>query len=168
MESGHLSPTSPKAVPVTDYVSPADCSKQLKRDLRATFPSTRFALRLKGGTCTVTWTDGPSVDLVDDLAGRYQSLRFDGSTDSESSVHATMPDGRRSTLGYVFCHRDLSDCFVGRLINAVALYWGGDVQRITADEYRRGRGPRRVRADLPLDWQTAIYQAAADRRSVIR
>lgn len=58
----------------------------LRKELRVTFPGTKFSVRMSTGTghgwLWVSWTDGPSTRAVETITARYVSSRFDGMTDS--------------------------------------------------------------------------------------
>lgn len=51
----------------TRTISPQDCSKMIKRALKAGFPLTTFSVRYKsysmGHSIDVSWTDGPTEKL---------------------------------------------------------------------------------------------------------
>lgn len=93
-----------------ETLTPAVSSRQLKKELETTFPGVKFSVRLGRGSmctdnCSVSWTDGPTTDEVEAVAGRYQGKTFDGMTDSTVYLETPIP----SALGYVNVHRNFSE-----------------------------------------------------------
>ena len=52
-----------------------DAAAQVRKDLRAAFPGTKFSVRMATGTAAayidVAWTDGPNDDMVRNVTDRY-------------------------------------------------------------------------------------------------
>lgn len=161
-------------------VSPAESSKLLKAALRKRFPATTFSVRIRNyNTCDVTWTDGPTVALVDEIVRPFEGKGFDGMTDSTFYKDATLPDGRPSGLGLINTRRTISARFARRLVPAIAAYYGIPVAPDVIETEKGGRGwelwlngvPmgfRMIRADGAPDWGTAVYRASNDRQTVTR
>lgn len=97
------------------YLTPAETSRILKKDLRATFPGVKFSCKLSGsyGTICISWTDGPEEHVVYDYAcAGYKTKSFDGMTDSTVySKKTIVVDGEdcESGAGYIFTRRERSD-----------------------------------------------------------
>lgn len=96
------------------YLTPAETSRILKKDLRATFPGTKFSVKLSGsyGTICISWVDGPDEQAVYDYAcAGYKTKSFDGMTDSTVYSQKTIDvDGEACESGasYIFTRRDRS------------------------------------------------------------
>lgn len=62
----------------------------IRSALRRTFPGVPFSVRMARGTACgwidVSWTDGPTSDMVGQVTDRFESSRFSGMDDS---YHAT-------------------------------------------------------------------------------
>jgi hypothetical protein len=99
-----------------EYVSVTDTAKMLREALRRNWPGVKFSVRSKsyagGASITVSWHNGPSGKMVDQVAQRYHGADFDGMVDLKSSVEQILvaADGtiRRVRFGadYVFCRRE--------------------------------------------------------------
>lgn len=78
---------------ITD-ISTKDTAAMLRSALRAAYPGVRFSVRMDHGTAygwiSVTWEDGPTMSEVSELAGRYQSRRFDRQDDSYRTMPTTL------------------------------------------------------------------------------
>lgn len=94
------------------WIDAALAAKLLRKDLASAFPEVKFSVRVSrysgGSSLSVRWQAGPSSKLVDVIAQRYAGARFDGMTDSETSIYDER-DGERVQYGskYVHCYRDL-------------------------------------------------------------
>lgn len=76
----------------------AETAKLVRQALKANFPQVRFSVRSNtysgGASIDVHWTDGPTEDQVDAVAGRYEGAGFDGMIDLKySCYHYELPDG---------------------------------------------------------------------------
>lgn len=68
----------------------------LRGELAREFPGVRFSIRRARGTAygyvDVSWNDGPTDAAVSEITRMYEGTRFDGMTDSESSVRHVAAD----------------------------------------------------------------------------
>lgn len=103
----------------TRYLSTAETAKLMRKALQKAFPdlpksffSVRSSVYSGGSSIRVSWTDGPSTKLVDEVVWPFKSTSFDGMTDSTIYIptELELPDGTkaRSGAGYVFTSRELS------------------------------------------------------------
>lgn len=64
----------------------ADSNRLMKKALKVAFPGTKFSCRMSRGTgygnVHVDWTDGPTVEQVQEVTRRFEGQGFDGMTDS--------------------------------------------------------------------------------------
>lgn len=56
------------------YVSDKDKAKEIRKELKAAFPETKFSVTSKGNI-SIKWVDGPSQEAVKEIAGKYESIR---------------------------------------------------------------------------------------------
>ena len=147
----------------------AESAKLLKQALAQRFPSTRFSVRLSRGTaygnCHVSWTDGPTVKVVDAVAAPFEGAGFDGMTDSTIYYKAYLPDGRRSGLRMILTERKISPALARKCAAQVADYYGLPLPEITEDNagyWQVKHDGGWVREDIREYWSTLIYQAAGD------
>jgi hypothetical protein len=163
-------------------LSDKETAKVIRSLLRATFPTTTFSVRCGRGagvsSVRISWTDGPTAARVDSLVGAFEAGSFNGMTDSYDYDRDSFLniDGvmYRPGTRFIFTERTLSVSLVNRCIAQVTEFWGGvDVVPVAvesswgwalADDMSR----KPVRADLDLDWSTAIYRAAANRETYTR
>jgi hypothetical protein len=157
--------------------SAPESAKALKAALRAAFPATTFSVRLSRGTgygmCGVTWTDGPSVKLVEAVVAPFVGEGFDGMTDGSYGIDGRLPDGHRTGLRLINTGRLLSARFVRRLVQAIAEYWGGvevipDVIEHAGGSWSLTNGWSSPRPGIGQAWYDLIHRAAQDRQSVTR
>lgn len=85
-------------------------SGNLRELLKRNFPGVKFSVRKSGSSDTVdiTWTDGPTRKMVDDIAGQFEGRRFNGMEDCEEIVSSDFTD-LFGSLGYVFTEREYSE-----------------------------------------------------------
>lgn len=92
--------------------SSAAASKNLKLELKHTFPGVKFSVVKRSCTYSysldVEWNDGPAYEAVDKIANKYQHSDFDGMTDSDvprNNLWNKVFGGAR----FVFCRRKESE-----------------------------------------------------------
>lgn len=85
-------------------------SGNLRELLKRNFPGVKFSVRKSGSSDTVniTWTDGPTRKMVDEIAGQFEGRRFNGMEDCEEIVSSDFTD-LFGSLGYVFTEREYSE-----------------------------------------------------------
>ena len=113
-----------------NYAPAPESLKLLKATLRKAFPATKFSTHLHRGTAygyaSVSWTDGPSVELVDRVVSPFEGSHFNGMEDIEEYTRALLPDGRESGLRGVSTSRTISPAFARRLLAQVVAYYKPD------------------------------------------
>lgn len=117
------------------YISPADTAKLVRKALKASFPSTTFAVRTKvysgGASISVSWTDGPLTEQVEHVAGQFAGASFDGMTDMKT-YHTDYLVGEntikaiRYGADFVFCTRHISKQLGERALRYVRAQCGND------------------------------------------
>ena len=90
---------------MTEYISPIETAKLVRKALKREFPSTKFSVRTDqysgGSSIRVNWADGPTQSSVTAVAKAYQGGGFDGMIDMQyRSEHWLMPDG---TVFHAYC-----------------------------------------------------------------
>lgn len=99
----------------THHYSCAETAQFLRQALKRAFPGTRFSVRSKvysgGASINISWWDGPTTAMVDNIVQPYAAGRFDGMIDMAYSVsHWLLPDGslriasNPGTLGQKGCN----------------------------------------------------------------
>jgi hypothetical protein len=135
-----------------EWIDTADCAKLIRKALKREFPTAKFSVRSSryagGSSVDVSWTDGPTSEAVNKVAGIYGGADFDGMVDLKTSCQAWLePDGTathafsggqgstnperygdapsansrlvRFGADYVICQRTLSPEFEGRIIEHI-------------------------------------------------
>lgn len=73
------------------YISTVDTAKMIRAALKVAFPATKFSVRKGTGTgsswLSVSWEDGPTDRMVDDVTINYQGSYYTG----DDSVYETLP-----------------------------------------------------------------------------
>lgn len=99
----------------------------LRKELRAAFPGIKFSVTSQnfsmGDSVRASWVDGPTVEAVDEIAGKYVSGHFDGMTDS----YVYNRDRQGSTVMFMHTERELSRDLRARIAtDLAAIYAGSD------------------------------------------
>ena len=55
----------------------AEKSRELKKELKNKFKGVKFSVRSGSSSITVRWTDFPTVEAVQEIANKYESVRYD-------------------------------------------------------------------------------------------
>lgn len=79
--------------------------KQVKTELKKAFPNVKFSVTSDYNSVRVSWTNGVTVAMVEEITSKYKMGRFDGMTDSYEYTN------RRHDIpqvSYVFLNRDIS------------------------------------------------------------
>jgi hypothetical protein len=102
--------------------SGASAAADIRAALKAAFGGFRFGVRTeRSGTVRVSWVDGPAIDAVDAIVGRFEDGHFDGMADIY--VHAPEDASTPNRARYVFTHRDLSDRLCARVTAEMRAQW---------------------------------------------
>lgn len=90
-------------------------SGNLRELLKRNFPGVKFSVRKDGSgdTVNITWTDGPTRKMVDEIAGQFEGRRFNGMEDCEEIVTSDFTD-LFGSLGYIFTERGYSESVMER------------------------------------------------------
>jgi hypothetical protein len=102
-------------------------SFNLKKELTLAFPGIKFSVRSDAGSLDITWTDGPTTDEVDKIAGKYEAGRFDGMTNSYSRDTSAYGSAVSEVLGrarYVSSRRNFSQRFLRDAVIEVCFKYG--------------------------------------------
>lgn len=85
-------------------------SGNLRELLKKEFPGVKFSVRKDGSgdTVNITWTDGPTRKMVDEIAWQFEGRRFNGMEDCEEIVSSDFTD-LFGSLGYIFTEREYSE-----------------------------------------------------------
>lgn len=66
--------------------SHALCAKAIRNELKKAYPNTKFSVTSEsfsmGNAVRINWDNGPTVEMVDAITGKYEYGHFDGMTDS--------------------------------------------------------------------------------------
>lgn len=101
--------------------STTETASLIRQELKAAFPSVKFSVRSKsysgGSSINVSWTDGPTGQEVDRVAGQFAGATFDGMIDLKS-YHESNYRGERVRFGadFVFTNRKVSADLLKRAV----------------------------------------------------
>jgi hypothetical protein len=147
-----------------------EATKMLRADLKRRWPKIKFSVRFEkysmGCNINVTWTDGPTQGVVENVASVFSGSRFDGSDDSTYYVRSwLLPDGTvaaasHDAAGYrggnvtpaphpqaelvrfsgsaPHCHREISPVYEAACVKA----WDGLTERERSVLVRNARFPQ--------------------------
>jgi hypothetical protein len=87
----------------------AECAAAVRVELKKAFPKIKFSVRSStfsmGNSVDVSWTNGPTTDMVDAIVSRFQYGTFDSMTDCAGIKENFTGPGAR----FVSTHRTISD-----------------------------------------------------------
>ncbi len=117
-----------KAADKPDWSPSRVAAENIRRELKRTFPKTKFAVSKDGYDCVrVKWTDGPTTEMVEAVTRKYNGYKAD---DWNDDISVSNPDATFATVfgdpKYVFTTRDDS-------IEGMRFAWVA-ADRGTADE----------------------------------
>lgn len=124
--------------PRSEWLAPKDVAKVARRELKKAFKGTKFTVRTDlyagGSSIRVRWSDGPTVDEVNEIVGWMHGGNFDGMTDS-MSYHDSVLFGEKVHFGntFIFTNRDVSENLFRYAVARVAADWGPDVDKFKID-----------------------------------
>jgi len=86
-------------------------AKNLRLDLKRSFPKIRFSVASKWNSVTVEWCAGPEREEVEAIAGKYQNPYSYEWNYADHCIYGESPHGRAMAavfgrVGYVSCQRD--------------------------------------------------------------
>lgn len=126
------------------HIDVKDTAKMIRDALKQCFPGVKFSVKSSryagGASINVSWTDGPSAALVDQITGRFSGAYFDGMTDYKGTKTHTV-NGERVRFGadYVFTRREFSDELIQKSINAVWSKYPTETVKPSVSDYRLGK-----------------------------
>lgn len=143
-------------------------ARNMRRLLAARWPGVKFSVRVErfsmGDSMDVSWTDGPTVGSVDELADRFSAGSFDGMEDCYRYSRTAWTELFGSAK-YVHTRRTLSDDAVAAII---AKEWEGIEERPTVADYRgsawQQEDARRRIWEAAKTWEAPALPAKRARR----
>jgi len=114
---------------VSTYIDTKEVAKLIRKALKESFPAYKFSVRLEryagGSSITVSWTDGPTVNQVEQVAGVFEGSYFDGMIDYKGSRYHKL-DGVQVHFGadFIFCNRNHTEKTITSAIIKAAMEYG--------------------------------------------
>jgi len=109
--------------------------KNMRKLLKAEFPSVTFTVRKSSGQAiTVSWDDGATDEEVSAIVNQFKCGRFDSYTDCRYSVSTAFTD-LFGYADYVFTYRNITESAKRQIISEVCSRFG--YEPISLDEYNR-------------------------------
>lgn len=101
------------------WVDAVELATHIRAALKTAFPGVKFGVRSSkysmGSSVTVSWTDGPTENAVNEVLSQFKGKSFDGSDDS-THYHPIIVNGERCKCGaYIFSSRKLSEPVKARI-----------------------------------------------------
>ncbi len=92
----------------------------VKSELKKAFPKVKFSVTSSYNHINVSWTNGVTVKMVEEITSKYKLGRFDGMTDSYeySNRRTDVPQ-----VDYVFLNRTISDDIYEAKFNEYKKYY---------------------------------------------
>lgn len=126
---------------------PGQPSANLRAELKAAFPKTKFSATKDGNSIRVKWTDGASEEAVDAICGKYPNGHFDGMDDChhyDKSAYGRAVDAVLGRVDYVFATRHYSPQVMQDAVDVLTTRygWSNEIKVLTSDydghAYREG------------------------------
>lgn len=80
--------------------------KQVKTELKKAFPHVKFSVTSDYNSVNVSWTNGVTVAMVEEITGKYKLGRFNGMTDSYEYTNRRQDVPQ---VDFIFLNRTISD-----------------------------------------------------------
>lgn len=115
-------------------------AKNMRVELKASHPATKFSVRKTGyDSITVTWTDGPTIDQVRDIIGKYKTGYYNMHDDIHESKSTPFTD-IFGGVDYLNFSRDYSEELTQKAINALRKKYGLEIvpESCTVAAYKCG------------------------------
>lgn len=114
-----LKPAMAKGGKISDPLSGADVTRQIKKELNKAFPGIKFSVKYDsysgGDAARISWNFGPTTDMVDDIVKKYQYGSFNSMEDiyefNKGQSFYIDDEGNKKTIGgvkYVQTSRDFT------------------------------------------------------------
>lgn len=116
----------------------AQCAAAIREELKKTFPGVTFRVRSDnfsmGDSVDISWQDGPTAEMVEDVTNKYQYGHFDGMQDMyiDSNDRDDIPQSK-----FVHATRGQSEETKKSLESAALEFWPGDSWEDTQERERR-------------------------------
>jgi len=124
-----------------DTTSGKTVAVNIRLELKRAFPATKFSVRRPHyGVVNVSWKDGPTIQKVEDLLGRYETGRFDSMQDlpsTEVGPFNVVFGGTR----YLFTERQHSDALIEKALDRLYARFPSNLKEISrprAIDYNTG------------------------------
>lgn len=133
-------PAHSKLVQGEDFYSGKLAAKNIRQELKAAFPGVKFSVTKRDyGAVSVKWTDGPTVDQVNAITGKYKS----GYYDPHEDLHSNKVGPWHMVFGgvdYLNTGRDYSASHLQKAIDALFDENGAldEIEKPTPETYGRG------------------------------
>jgi len=96
--------------------SAKETAAEVRKILKATFPKTKFKVTTRRGAVYVEWTDGPTWQQVQRIAGSFSGKRFEAMNDCEYYREMQYKGENVLFLTYVLPQRNYSKKFLENII----------------------------------------------------
>lgn len=97
-------------------------AKMIRKELKAAFPSVKFSVKSSrytgGSSINVSWQNGPTDKMVNEVIGHFHGATFNGMEDIKE-YHTTELNGEEVRFGndFLFTSRDIDDEYVQMIID---------------------------------------------------
>lgn len=114
---------------MTKLISVTDTAKLIRPVLTKAFPGVKFSVKSKsysgGASINISWTDGPTEDMVNNVVKGFEGASFDSMQDLKS-YQTTKYNGETVNFGsdYVFCDRHHSRAALEKAITTACTKYG--------------------------------------------
>ncbi|CAH7262363.1 hypothetical protein VCHA53O466_320015 [Vibrio chagasii] len=120
------------------YAGAASVAKNIRKDLKKHFPTTKFSVRKDGhNAIDISWTDGQTSSEVKELLGKFKTGSSSHCGDYMDNVHSSFSDVFGGVT-YLWICRDFSDEKVLVAIKALKEEHENDDNDVTVEGYRNG------------------------------
>ena len=136
-----LQAARPELIPGCGCVNAA---KNIRIQLKAAFPGVKFSVKTSsysgGNNIDIRWTDGATVQQVNEITREYALGSFDGMTDSYEYDQSNYWTDAFGGTKYISNYRYMSDEFLASVLEELSAKWGtiDGVPCPTIEQYRTG------------------------------
>lgn len=116
------------------HIDAAETAKLIRKVLKDKFPNTKFSVRIKrysgGSSVNINYSNGASLDAVNEVLSQFKGKTFDGMTDM-ASYHNSLWEGEEVCFGqYIHCDRNVSKDFIQRVYDYCLVRFGKEAKNL--------------------------------------
>ena len=133
-------------------------AREIRKELKIKFPGVKFSVRSKSSSITIRWTDFPTIEAVEEISKKYQSISYDEYT-GEILCGGNI---------YVFTENtwseDMKEAIKENIINRYSLNFYNEYVRDSYDGFRYEKEAYKELYNKSLEVDTEVEEVAESKK----